>query len=146
MSPRIALLTLALAVAGCTDRTGPEPPIRAPSSPPPAVRQGASPAARDARERLARRLAHALANAELRRQVKDALGLGGLIPSLPATKEITDRTEGKAPQRVEVSGQVQQITLQVHAQLCVGGFPEHRDERQKEKEVLQAEVMHESQG
>ena len=61
MSPRIALLALALAVAGCTDRTDPEPPIRAPSSPPPAVRQGASPAARDARERLARRLAHALA-------------------------------------------------------------------------------------
>ena len=31
MSPRIALLALALVVAGCTDRTGPEPPIRAPS-------------------------------------------------------------------------------------------------------------------
>jgi len=73
MSPRIALLALALAVAGCTDRTGPEPPTRAPSSPPPAVRQDGSPAARDARERLARRLAHALANAEFRRQVKDAL-------------------------------------------------------------------------
>jgi hypothetical protein len=73
MSPRIALLALALVVAGCTDRTGPEPPIRAPSSPPPAVRQGGSPAARDARERLARRLAHALANAEFRRQVKSAL-------------------------------------------------------------------------
>jgi len=73
MSPRIALLALALMVAGCTDRTGPEPPVRAPSSPPPGVRQGGAPAARDARERLARRLAHALANGEFRRQVKDAL-------------------------------------------------------------------------
>ncbi len=73
MSPRLALLALALVVAGCTDRTGPEPPVRAPSSPPPGVRQGGEPAARDARERVARRLARALANADFRRQVKVAL-------------------------------------------------------------------------
>ena len=63
MSPRLALLALALVVAGCTDRTGPEPPVRAPSTPPSGVRQG-EPAGRDARERLARRLARALANTE----------------------------------------------------------------------------------
>src|SRR5262245_330632 len=72
MSPRLAVLALALVVAGCTDRTGPEPPVRAPSTPPPGVRQG-EPTGRDARERLARRLARALANAEFRHQVKDAL-------------------------------------------------------------------------
>ena len=73
MSPRLALLALALVVAGCTDRTGPEPPGRAPSPPPPGVRQGGASAARDARERVARQLARALANAEFRHQVKDAL-------------------------------------------------------------------------
>jgi hypothetical protein len=73
MSPRIALLALALMVAGCTDRTGPEPPVRAPSSPAPRVRQGGSSEARDARERLARRLANALAHRDFRRQVKNAL-------------------------------------------------------------------------
>ena len=73
MSPRLALLALALVVAGCTDRTGPEPPGRAPSPPPPGVHQGGASAARDARERVARQLARALANAEFRHQVKDAL-------------------------------------------------------------------------
>ena len=73
MSPRLALLALALLAAGCTDRTGPEPPARAPSSPPPSVRQGGTPAARDARERLARRMARALADPAFRRQVKVAL-------------------------------------------------------------------------
>jgi hypothetical protein len=73
MSPRLALLALALVLAGCTDRTGPEPPGRAASPPTPGVRQGGAPAARDARERLARRLARALANAEFRHQVKAAL-------------------------------------------------------------------------
>jgi hypothetical protein len=72
MSPRLAVLALALVVAGCTDRTGPEPPVRAPSTPPSGVRQG-EPAGRDERERLARRLARALANTEFRHQVKDAL-------------------------------------------------------------------------
>ena len=73
MSPRLALLALALVVAGCTDRTGPEPPGRAPSPPPPGVHQGGASAARDARERVARQLARALANAEFRHQVKNAL-------------------------------------------------------------------------
>ena len=73
MSPRLALLALALVLAGCTDRTGPEPPVRAPSSLPPGVRQGGPPAAREAREQVARRLARALASAEVRGQVKDAL-------------------------------------------------------------------------
>lgn len=69
MSPRLALLALALVLAGCTDRTGPEPPAHAPLSPPPGV-QGGAPAAR---ERVAWRLARALANADFRHQVKDAL-------------------------------------------------------------------------
>jgi hypothetical protein len=73
MSPRIALLALAVVVAGCTDRTGPEPPFRAPSGPGPDVRIKPAATARDVRERLARHLARALARADLRREVKAAL-------------------------------------------------------------------------
>jgi hypothetical protein len=73
MSPRIALMALALVLAGCTDRTGPEPPLRAPSGPAPEVRVKPAAVARDARERLARHLARALARADLRRELKAAL-------------------------------------------------------------------------
>jgi len=73
MSPRIALMALALVLAGCTDRTGPEPPLRAPSGPGPEVRVKPAATARDARERLARHLARALARADVRRAVKAAL-------------------------------------------------------------------------
>ena len=73
MSPRISLLALALVLAGCTDRTGPEPPLRAPSGPGPEVRVKPAAMARDVRERLARHLARALARGEFRREVKAAL-------------------------------------------------------------------------
>jgi hypothetical protein len=73
MSPRIPLLALALVLASCTDRTGPEPPLRAPSGPGAQVRVKSAAVARDVRERLARHLARALARAEFRREVKAAL-------------------------------------------------------------------------
>jgi hypothetical protein len=63
-------MALALVIAGCTDRTGPEPPLRAPAGPGPGVRVQPAP---PARERLARHLARALARAEIRREVKAAL-------------------------------------------------------------------------
>ena len=73
MSPRIPLVALALVLAGCTDRTGPEPPLRAPSGSGPEVRVKPAAAAHDVRERLARHLARALARPDFRRQVKAAL-------------------------------------------------------------------------
>ena len=73
MSPRIALIALALVLGGCTDRTGPEPPLRAPPGPAPEVRVKPAANARDGRERLARHLARALARADLRRELKAAL-------------------------------------------------------------------------
>jgi hypothetical protein len=73
MSPRTALMALALVLAGCTDRTGPEPPLRAPSRPGSGVRVTPAASARDARERLARHLARALARADVRRELKAAL-------------------------------------------------------------------------
>jgi hypothetical protein len=79
MSPRIALFALALVVSGCTDRTGPEPPLRAPSGPGAQARVKPAAMARDARERLARHLARALAHAEVRREVKAALD-GSTVP------------------------------------------------------------------
>jgi len=47
------------------------------------------------------------------RQIKDARGSSPLTPSLPAVKEITDRTEGKAPQRVDITSDVNVNVVQV---------------------------------
>jgi hypothetical protein len=47
------------------------------------------------------------------RQVKDALGKTKEVEALPAVKEITDRTEGKAPQRIEVSAEVTVTIAQI---------------------------------
>jgi hypothetical protein len=38
---------------------------------------------------------------------------GKALEALPSFREITDRTEGKAPQKVEMSGQVNHLVLQV---------------------------------
>jgi hypothetical protein len=132
-------------VAGCTDRTGPEPPVRAPSSPPPGVRQGGSAHARDARERLARRLAHALAHGELRRQVKDALDRSPIVEHKVHFQRWLEAGDRRTLRAVAAANGISEAALGAEARAAVSlemylPVPEHRAAWRGDNHLLVATV------